>query len=84
LSWIGAIFNKVSRLPTVITRILGASGSRQARNLGIFGWKLVWNVGGVDVNRVFERIGRWTVRSICKTSSSDYHLLAFHRRLGKP
>jgi hypothetical protein len=41
LAGIGTIFNEMSHLSTVVARIFGASGSRQAGNLDICRWKLV-------------------------------------------
>jgi hypothetical protein len=54
---IGTIFNEMSRFSAVVARIFSASGSRQAGNLGIYRWKLVWPVGGTNICGVFERIG---------------------------
>ena len=54
---IGTIFNEMSRFSAVVARIFGASGSRQAGNLGICRWKLVWPVGGTNISGVLERIG---------------------------
>jgi hypothetical protein len=53
LARIGTIFNEMSRLSIVVTRIFSASGSRQVGNLE----KLVWPVGGMDISGILEWIG---------------------------